>query len=647
MKEQENFKPFVPAEKTLPEFTATSIILGIIIAVLFGGANAYLGLRVGMTVSASIPAAVISMGIIRVILKRDSVLENNMVQTIGSAGESVAAGAIFTLPALFLWANEWKTAFPSLLEIAIIAAIGGCLGVLFMVPLRKALIVKEHGTLPYPEGQACAEVLLAGEEGGAKAGLVFKGLGIAALYKFIADGLKLFPSEVHYEIPAYPGAGAGADVLPALLGVGYICGTKISSYLFAGGVLGWFVLMPMIVLFGSNIVLFPSTSQTIGQIYAELGSMGIWSNYIKYIGAGAVAAGGFISLIKSLPLIVTTFKDAIKDFGKTSSDNDTLRTDRDLPMSFILAGIVIFALILWLIPLVPINLFSAFMIVVFGFFFATVSSRMVGLIGSSNNPVSGMTIATVLIASILLKLTGQTGREGMIAAIAIGAVICIIAAIAGDTSQDLKTGYIVGATPKRQQIGELIGVVASAVAIGAILYLLNAAWGYGSTQLPAAQATLMKMIVEGVMGGNLPWNLIFVGVFIGIVVEILGIPVLPFAVGLYLPIHLSVPMMIGGAIRWIIEKKKDMDEAKKKAVVEDGVLFSSGLIAGEGLIGILLAVFAIIPMKGGSSNLGEILGNFGSQTFLNSNLGGIVFFLILIALFFKLTLFKKAKSNEE
>ncbi|EDS71999.1 OPT family oligopeptide transporter [Anaerofustis stercorihominis] len=647
MKEQENFKPFVPAEKTLPEFTATSIILGIIIAVLFGGANAYLGLRVGMTVSASIPAAVISMGIIRVILKRDSVLENNMVQTIGSAGESVAAGAIFTLPALFLWANEWKTAFPSLLEIAIIAAIGGCLGVLFMVPLRKALIVKEHGTLPYPEGQACAEVLLAGEEGGAKAGLVFKGLGIAALYKFIADGLKLFPSEVHYEIPAYPGAGAGADVLPALLGVGYICGTKISSYLFAGGVLGWFVLMPMIVLFGSNIVLFPSTSQTIGQIYAELGSMGIWSNYIKYIGAGAVAAGGFISLIKSLPLIVTTFKDAIKDFGKTSSDNDTLRTDRDLPMSFILAGIVIFALILWLIPLVPINLFSAFMIVVFGFFFATVSSRMVGLIGSSNNPVSGMTIATVLIASILLKLTGQTGREGMIAAIAIGAVICIIAAIAGDTSQDLKTGYIVGATPKRQQIGELIGVVASAVAIGAILYLLNAAWGYGSTQLPAAQATLMKMIVEGVMGGNLPWNLIFVGVFIGIVVEILGIPVLPFAVGLYLPIHLSVPMMIGGAIRWIIEKKKDMDEAKKKAVVEDGVLFSSGLIAGEGLIGILLAVFAIIPMKGGSSNLGEILGNFGSQTFLNSNLGGIVFFLILIAIFFKLTLFKKAKSNEE
>jgi putative OPT family oligopeptide transporter len=647
MNEKEQFKPFVPAETTLPEFTPTSIILGIIIAVLFGGANAYLGLRVGMTVSASIPAAVISMGIIRVLMKRDSVLENNMVQTIGSAGESVAAGAIFTLPALFLWADEWGTSFPSLIEIAVIAAIGGCLGVLFMVPLRKALIVKEHGVLPYPEGQACAEVLLAGEEGGAKAGLVFKGLGIAAVYKFIADGLKLFPSEVHYEIKPYAGAGVGADVLPALLGVGYICGPKISSYLFAGGTLGWFVLMPLIVLFGSDIVLFPSTVKTIGEIYAESGSFGIWTNYIKYIGAGAVAAGGLISLIKSLPLIVKTFKDAIKGYGKGGTKGSDLRTDRDMPMSVILIAIVVFAVLLWLIPIVPVNLFSAFLIVIFGFFFATVSSRMVGLIGSSNNPVSGMTIATILIASIMLKATGQSGQQGMIAAIAIGAVICIIAAIAGDTSQDLKTGYILGATPKRQQIGEIIGVIASAVAIGAILYLLNSAWGYGSTQLPAAQATLMKMIVEGVMGGNLPWNLIFVGAFIGIVVEILGIPVLPFAVGLYLPIHLSVPMMIGGSVRWLIEKRKNMPEEKKKAMAEDGVLFCSGLIAGEGLIGILLAVFAVIPMginaAGDPQSFGDVVGSLVSGTFINSNIGGIVFFVILIAILCKFTLFKKDK----
>ena len=635
-----NFKPYIPAEKSLPEFTATSVILGILLAVLFGGANAYLGLRVGMTVSASIPAAVISMGVIRVILKKDSVLENNMVQTIGSAGESVAAGAIFTMPALFLWASEWGTSAPSLVEIAIIAAIGGSLGVLFMVPLRKALIVQEHGVLPYPEGQACAEVLLAGEEGGEKAGIVFKGLGLAAAYKFVTDGLKLFPSEVHYEIPAYKGSGVGIDVLPALLGVGYICGTKISSYLIAGGVLGWFVLMPLIVLFGQNVTLFPA-SVSVAELYAAGGSFAIWSNYIKYIGAGAVAAGGVISLIKSLPLIVRTFRDAMKGYGKGNAGSD-LRTDKDLPMKAIILGVVALALLIWLIPIVPVNLFSAILIVIFGFFFATVSSRMVGLIGSSNNPVSGMTIATLLVTAMILKATGQVGQAGMTAAIAIGSVICITAAIAGDTSQDLKTGYIVGATPWRQQIGELIGVVASAVAIGAILYLLNAAWGYGSTELPAPQATLMKMIVEGVMGGNLPWTLVFAGAFIGIVVEVLGIPVLPFAVGLYLPIHLSTPMMIGGLVRLFLEKKKGMDEKAKKDMLDNGVLYCSGLIAGEGLVGILLAVFAIIPMANGS--LGDAMGDtILSRTPLNGNIGGLIFFALLTATLFKITIGRKKK----
>ena len=637
MSENNSFKPFVPAEKTLPEFTATSIILGILLAVLFGGANAYLGLRVGMTVSASIPAAVISMGVIRVILKKDSVLENNMVQTIGSAGESVAAGSIFTMPALFLWASEWGTEAPSLVEIAIIAAIGGCLGVLFMVPLRKALIVQEHGVLPYPEGQACAEVLLAGEEGGAKAGVVFKGLGLSAVYKFITDGLKLFPSEIHWEIPAYAGSGVGMDVLPALLGVGYICGTKISSYLFAGGVLGWFVLMPLILLFGKDLVLFPATV-TVGELYASGGSFAIWSNFIKYIGAGAVAAGGVISLVKSLPLIVRTFRDAMKGYGKGGAGTGE-RTDRNLSMKTILLLIVALTLFIWLIPIVPVNLFSAIIIVIFGFFFATVSSRMVGLIGSSNNPVSGMTIATLLIATFALKVTGQTGHAGMTAAIAIGSVICIIAAIAGDTSQDLKTGYIVGATPMKQQIGELIGVIASAVAIGAILYLLNAAWGYGSAELPAPQATLMKMIVEGVMGGNLPWNLVFAGAFIGIVVEILGIPVLPFAVGLYLPIHLSTPMMAGGLVRLFIENRKQMDEKKKKDRIEDGVLYCSGLIAGEGLVGILLAVFAIIPM--GEGYFGDFLGSFLGVDL--GNIGGLIFFIILMATLLKVTVWKKEK----
>lgn len=622
MNENKDFKPFVPANKTLPEFTTTSIILGIILAIVFGGANAYLGLRVGMTVSASIPAAVISMGIIRKILRKDSILENNMVQTIGSAGESVAAGAIFTLPALFLWASEWGTSAPSLIEIAVIAFIGGALGILFMVPLRKALIVQEHGTLPYPEGKACAEVLMAGEEGGDKASTVFAGLGIAAAYKFITDGLKLFPSEVHYEIPAYKGSGVGMDVLPALLGVGYICGPKISSYLFCGGILGWFVLMPLIVLFGPNIVLFPA-DVTISELYATGGSFAIWSNYIKYIGAGAVACGGVLSLIKSLPLIVKTFREALKGFGKGVASDE--RTNQDLNIKVILGGIVILALAIWIVPVIPINLFGAFLIVIFGFFFATVSSRMVGLVGSSNNPVSGMTIATLLVATIALKATGSTGQGGMIAAIAIGGVICIVAAIAGDTSQDLKTGYILGATPKKQQIGEIIGVLASSLAIGGVLYLLHIAWGYGSTELPAPQATLMKMIVEGVMGGNLPWTLVGIGAFIAIVVEILGIPVLPFAIGLYLPIHLSTPMMVGGIVKWIIEKRKNLSEKQKKDADSNGILYSSGLIAGEGLVGIFLAILAIIPV--GESNVSEIVGGFLPgliPALSNANVGNII-----------------------
>lgn len=606
MSENKDFKPFVPANKTMPEFTATSIILGIILAVVFGGANAYLGLRVGMTVSASIPAAVISMGIIRKILKKDSILENNMVQTIGSAGESVAAGAIFTLPALFLWAADWGTSAPSLMEIAIIAFIGGALGILFMVPLRKALIVQEHGVLPYPEGQACAEVLMAGEEGGDKASVVFAGLGISAAYKFITDGLFAFPSEVHYEIPAYKGSGIGMDVLPALLGVGYICGPKISSYLFCGGILGWFVLMPLIALFGANIILFPA-DVTVAELYAKGGSYAIWSNYLRYIGAGAVACGGVLSLVKSLPLIITTFKEAMKGFGKGEETGE--RTNQDLDMKIILIGVAALALALWIVPVIPINLLGALLVVVFGFFFATVSSRMVGLVGSSNNPVSGMTIATLLVASFVLKMSGMDGQSGMMAAISIGGVICIIAAIAGDTSQDLKTGYILGSTPKKQQIGEIIGVLASSLAIGGVLYLLDMAWGYGEAQLPAPQATLMQMIVEGVMGGNLPWTLVGIGAFIAIVIEILGIPVLPVAIGLYLPVHLSTPMMVGGIVKLVIDKKKSLSDKERKDVDENGILYSSGLIAGEGIVGIILAFLAVIP-AGKGVTVGDVIGEF-------------------------------------
>ena len=588
---KKEFKPYIPADKVVPEFTVTALLIGILLAIVFGAANAYLGLLVGMTVSASIPAAVISMGIIRVILRKDSILENNMVQTIGSAGESVAAGAIFTLPALFLWAEEGKIAFPSILSIAMIALFGGILGVCFMVPLRQALIVEEHGTLPFPEGTACAEVLLAGEEGGSKAGTVFAGLGIAAFYKFLADGMQLFPSEIGHAFKNYSGAQIGMQVLPALGGVGYICGPKISSYMFAGGTLSWFVLMPMIALFGGDATIFPA-SVTVNELLVD-GPSALWSNYIKYIGAGAVATGGIISLIKSLPLIVRTFKQAIGSMKKNAGSGKQLRTEQDLPFPLLIGVILVIAVLIWILPIFPVNLVGALIIVVFGFFFATVSSRMVGLIGSSNNPVSGMTIATLLFATVILKVTGTTGLTGMVGAISIGGIICIVAAIAGDASQDLKTGFIVGATPSKQQVGEIIGVVASSAAIGFVLYLLNEAWGYGTEKIPAAQATMMKMLVEGIMNEELPWAMILIGVFIAIVVEILKMPVMPFAVGMYLPFSLSAGIMAGGIVRIFVEKKKGT-EAEKKARTDRGLLFTSGMIAGEGIIGILLAVFAAV-----------------------------------------------------
>ena len=585
------YKPFIPADKVVPEITVTSIILGIILAVVFGAANAYLGLRVGMTISASIPAAVLSMGVIRFILRKDSILENNMVQTIGSAGESLAAGAIFTLPALFLWAEEGKIETPSMLTITLICLVGGVLGILFMIPLRQALIVEEHGVLPFPEGQACSEVLMAGEEGGSKAGAVFSGLGIAALYKFLTDGLKIWPSEVGHDIKFFKGSSLGMQVLPALAGVGYICGPKISSYMFAGGTLSWFVLMPVIALFGADATIFPGT-----EVINTLSPGTLWGTYVRYIGAGAVATGGVISLVKSFPMIVRTFKATMATFGKKSEKTATVlpRTQQDLPMPIVIGLVILLVLLIWLLPTFPVNPLGALLVVIFGFFFAAVSSRMVGLIGSSNNPVSGMAIATLLATTVLLKITGTAGTKGMVGAIAIGGIICVVAAIAGDTSQDLKTGFLVGATPKKQQVGEIIGVIASAISIGYVLDLLNRAWGFGGTEIPAPQGMMMKMIVEGIMNAQLPWSLIFIGVFVAIVIEILGVPVMPVAVGMYLPFSLSAGIMCGGVIRWFVEKRTKKNEKFNKDAVERGTLYTSGLIAGEGLMGILLAVFAVL-----------------------------------------------------
>ena len=637
MNENKEFKPYIPADKITPEFTVTSIIMGVILAVIFGAANAYLGLRVGMTVSASIPAAVISLGVIRVIMKKNSILESNMVQTIGSAGESLAAGAIFTMPALFLWAEEGKIDMPGYLEITLIALFGGILGVLFMIPLRKALIVEEHGILPYPEGMACAEVLLAGEEGGSNASTVFAGMGLGAAFKFIVDGLKIVPSDITTpNIKGYAGQ-IGVEIYPALIGVGYICGPSISSYMFAGGIIAWLVLIPAVVFFGGSIdfATLGNTGlagQTIAEVYEANGASAIWSNVIKYVGAGAIATGGVISLLKSLPLIIKTFAGAMKSLKNTSGGTN-VRTDRDMKMPVVLGIILIVIILIWLVPSVPVSLLGAFLIAIFGFFFATVSSRMVGLIGSSNNPVSGMAIATLLISTMVIKSSGQTGIDGMKAAIAIGSVICIIAAIAGDTSQDLKTGYLLGATPKTQQIGELIGVVASGLAIGGVLYLLDAAWGYGGAEVPAPQAGLMKMIVEGIMGGNLPWALVFIGVFLAIGMEILRIPVMPFAIGLYLPIYLNATIMIGGVVRMFMDGRKNVDEKTKNDQVTDGTLYCAGMIAGEGLVGIALAILAV---AGISLDVSGVV-NFG-------NIGGVVLMIIMILTLLKFSLWKKKKA---
>ncbi|MBN2948815.1 MAG: oligopeptide transporter, OPT family [Blautia sp.] len=645
-KKNESFKPYISADKVLPEFTVTSILMGIILAVVFGAANAYLGLKVGMTVSASIPAAVISLGVIRVIMKKNSILESNMVQTIGSAGESLAAGAIFTMPALFLWAEEGKIAMPGYLEITLIALFGGILGVLFMIPLRKALIVEEHGILPYPEGMACAEVLLAGEEGGSNASTVFAGMGLGAAFKFIVDGLKIVPSDITTpNIKGYAGQ-IGVEIYPALIGVGYICGPSISSYMFAGGIIAWLVLIPAVVFFGGSIdfATLGNTGlagQTIAEVYEANGASAIWSNVIKYVGAGAIATGGVISLLKSLPLIIKTFAGAMKSLKNTSGGTN-VRTDRDMKMPVVLGIILIVIILIWLVPSVPVSLLGAFLIAIFGFFFATVSSRMVGLIGSSNNPVSGMAIATLLISTFVLKATGNTGMAGMTGAIAIGSIICVIAAIAGDTSQDLKTGFIVGATPAKQQVGELIGVVASGFAIAGVMSLLNKAWGFGSAEIPAPQATLMKMIVEGIMDAKLPWVLVFMGVFLALALEVLRVPVMPFAIGLYLPIYLSCGIMVGGVVRLFLDKKKEA-EAKKKEMISNGTLYCAGMIAGEGLVGILMAVLAII--KVGDNSIGAIIGGLFNLSGAAGNIVGLIVLALMILSLLKFSVWSKTKSK--
>jgi putative OPT family oligopeptide transporter len=592
---QNNLKNVSPQEMTL-----RAIVLGVVIGVLFGAANAYLGLKVGLTVSASVPAAVMAVTIFGV-LKRSGItgkadiLENNMVQTIGSAGESLAAGVIFTVPALILLGFD-----PDVLKIFILGAIGGLLGVFFMIPLREYLIVKEHGNLTYPEGTACASVLVAGDEGGKKGKLVFFGLGIGAFFELLISGAGIFKSAPKWEVPNFPAAEVSADSSPALLGVGYVIGPKIAAIMFGGGALSWLVFIPAIKLFAgqSDVIIYPAPSPV-----SELGAHDIWHYYMRYIGAGAVAFGGVVTLIRSLPVIVSSVGAVFSNILKAKENKDQesdKRTGRDLSGKVMLGGIIILFLAMALLPrdMVPGNFVTSIIAVVFAFFFVAVSSRVVGLIGSSSNPVSGMTIAALLATTLLFKLLGWTSEIHQAAALSVGAIICISAAIAGDASQDLKTGYLVGATPRLQQIGEVVGVLTSAAFIGVVVLRLHSAYGIGSDALPAPQATLMSLVVKGVLSGDLPWTLVFIGISVAAVIEIIGIPSLPFAVGLYLPLSLTTPILLGGGIRAASEfksgRKQKEKQDEKNIVGEKGVLFASGLIAGSAFIGMTIGLLRSI-----------------------------------------------------
>ena len=580
-----NFVPYVSPEKSLPELTLLACTLGILLAIVFGAANAYLGLKIGMTVSASIPAAVISMGILRGLFRRNSILENNIVQTMTTAGEAIGAGAVFTLPALFLWDLS-----PSQAMIVFIVLTGGFLGVFMMVPLRRLLIVNEHHTLPYPEGTACAEVLKSGETGGRNARLVAGGFLAGGLVKALGDGFKLFKMEVETQIANFKNAVIGIDTFPALLGVGYIIGPRIAGQMLAGGLLGWLVLIPMISFFGadSEATIFPAEAPI-----ADLDAWGIWQAYITYIGAGAVAMAGLITMVKTLPTLVRSIQDTARSAREYRLGGQTLvRTDQDIPLKWVGLGVLVVVIILAFAPITNVGVIGALSIAVFGFLFVAVASRIVGIVGSSSSPVSGMTIATILIVTFLFKISGMSGLDGMVAALTVGAVVCTALAVAGDISQDLKTGYLVGGTPWKQQLAMMIGVVASGLVIGAVLVILDQAYEMGSKELLAPKAVLMKTIIEGMMQGNMAWDLIFLGAAIAIVIEFLGLNSLVVAVGVYLPVHVSTPIIIGGAVRWLIDFFTK-NEGLRRLRNDSGVLFASGLIAGESLIGVVIAILIV------------------------------------------------------
>jgi putative OPT family oligopeptide transporter len=648
------FRSYVSAEETQKEFTIRAVILGALFGLLFGAVTVYVGLRAGLTVSASIPISVLSISILRA-FRRSTILENNIVQTTGSAGESLAAGVMFTIPALIFLGFGVEFTFWRIFPLALL---GGWLGVLFMVPLRRQLIVKEHGNLAFPEGTACADVLVAGERGGSFAGRVFWGLGLGGVYTFLMNTVQAWTSQPESRPSWYPGASFRAAVTSEYLGVGYIIGPKVSGILFAGGLVSWLLMMPAIKFFGSlsNAPLYPSTIP-ISQMTPD----DMWRSYIRPMGAGAVAAAGLITLLRTMPTIISALRAGLKDVraqnaGETTSSS---RIDRDMPMSYVIFGSILIIVMMWiLLTFHPMpgartqwyqNLFAGVFVTVFGFLFVTVAARISGLLGNSSNPISGMSIATLMATCAIFFVAGWTAPNYAVLALMIGGVVCIAAAIAGATSQDLKTGYLVGATPYWQQMGLLVGVTVSTVAIGATLNLMNKglekyiptpipvnvqalpsgvkierdtftyqgknfvlmnslgshevpdgeylydagtqrieyqwAQGIGSDKAPAPQARLMATVINGILNQRLPWRLVLMGMVLVIAVEILGVRSLAFATGSYLSVATTAAMFAGGLVRWAVEASTK--DAKTDSEASPGALYSSGLIAAGGVFGLL------------------------------------------------------------
>ncbi|HYH99705.1 OPT family oligopeptide transporter [Hyalangium sp.] len=632
------FQPYISADRSdVAEFTPKAIIIGVVFGIIFGAATVYLALKAGLTVSASIPIAVLAISLLKK-LGGSTILENNVVQTIGSAGESIAAGVVFTLPGfLFLSAESKGSTFFDYWTIFTLALLGGVLGTLMMVPLRRSLIVKEHGNLPYPEGTACASVLIAGEKGGNLARIAFQGVGFAFAYAVLQKIVKLIaeaPALVSSQTNKYfPSATLNGEITPEYMGVGYIIGPKIAGVLVAGGVLAWLGLIPLLAslvppaaIAEQLVKLGYLTSVTTAnggwdpatQTFANT-AVAIYRAYVRQIGAGAVAAGGFITLLKTLPTIIAAFKESVSSIREGASAAAAKRTERDLPISVVLFGSVGLVVVMALLPFLPGTVLGRLMlgvlIVVFGFFFVTVASRIVGIIGSSSNPISGMTIATLMATCLIFIGIGWTGDMYQPMALCVGGMVCIAAANAGATSQDLKTGYLVGATPKAQQIGLMIGAVAAAVVIGLTMKLLDTpteamrAQGIehmiGTEKFPAPQGTLMATLIKGLLSFNLDWQFVLVGVFLSVTMELCGVKSLSFAVGAYLPLSTTAPIFVGGAIKGVADYvAQRKGEKVEESELGPGNLFATGLVAGGALAGVLVAILSV--NEGISAAIGKI-----------------------------------------